>query len=228
MTPVYLFCNHGFGWHFSQRALRFATKRRIKLTVVYSDKVNSGSVKRNHSIPERLAFFIKKSLMCWHAGTGSARVLHVPDVNSPEFIARVEHNSHGIVAGFDQIFARESISRFATLVNFHPSVLPYYRGPIPSYWVLKHGEKQSGYTLHRITERIDCGPILFQEVVPCADLQSEEQLNTRLAKSALTTFDRYIEHLIAENSWQVTTVDADRVYRVHLGYGRKVAANKRT
>ncbi len=125
------------------------------------------------------------------------------------------------MTGFNQIFRRQSIDSFRTLVNFHPSVLPLYRGPVPSYWVLKNGEKQTGYTLHVITERIDCGEVLYQEVVSCADVRSEAALNRRIARAALGTLERYLAHLRSGSEWQAVAVDAHSIYKVPVNYGRR-------
>lgn len=50
-------------------------------------------------------------------------------------------------------------------VNVHPSLLPKGRGPAPIQWTLLRGEKETGVTIIRLTERIDAGNILRQERV---------------------------------------------------------------
>jgi hypothetical protein len=56
-------------------------------------------------------------------------------------------------------------SRLATL-NWHPALLPCYRGTHPEFWQLYHNERdQFGYTLHRIDRQVDTGPILFQRPI---------------------------------------------------------------
>ncbi len=47
-------------------------------------------------------------------------------------------------------------------VNVHPSLLPKYRGPAPTFWMRYHGETRTGVTLHLITPGIDDGDILAQ------------------------------------------------------------------
>ncbi len=48
-------------------------------------------------------------------------------------------------------------------INFHPSLLPHYRGPFPAFWELRAGVSQSGVSMHLLTEKIDAGPLLAQE-----------------------------------------------------------------
>lgn len=45
-------------------------------------------------------------------------------------------------------------------LNFHPGILPEYRGSGTCSWVIVNGEKQAGVTLHVIDEGIDTGPII--------------------------------------------------------------------
>jgi methionyl-tRNA formyltransferase len=51
-------------------------------------------------------------------------------------------------------------------INIHPSLLPRHRGPSPTYWVLKNGEKETGLTCHYIDKGIDTGAIISQVRVP--------------------------------------------------------------
>lgn len=47
-------------------------------------------------------------------------------------------------------------------LNIHPSALPKYRGPSPVLWAIWNGDPCMGLTVHRMTDRIDAGPILSQ------------------------------------------------------------------
>ncbi|MEN8190684.1 MAG: methionyl-tRNA formyltransferase [Thermodesulfobacteriota bacterium] len=50
-------------------------------------------------------------------------------------------------------------------INYHPSLLPKYRGGSAINWALIHGEKETGVSIHFIDEGVDTGPILLQEKV---------------------------------------------------------------
>lgn len=68
---------------------------------------------------------------------------------------------------FTQIIPNEVISICKNkLVNFHPSLLPKYRGPHPVNWAIVNGEKESGVTAHFVTDVVDGGPILCQRPFP--------------------------------------------------------------
>ena len=44
--------------------------------------------------------------------------------------------------------------------NFHPGVLPWYRGAGAFSWAIINGEIESGVTLHVIDKDIDHGPVI--------------------------------------------------------------------
>lgn len=49
------------------------------------------------------------------------------------------------------------------VLNIHPSLLPHGRGPDPVFWVYRHGERETGVTVHQMDGGLDSGPILAQE-----------------------------------------------------------------
>ncbi len=89
------------------------------------------------------------------------------DVNAVDLVARVRRADLLLVAGCGRILGPEicAAPRIGAL-NFHPSLLPAYRGREPLFWALVRGESVVGVTVHRLTEEVDAGPILFQREVP--------------------------------------------------------------
>lgn len=51
-------------------------------------------------------------------------------------------------------------------INYHPSLLPRYRGGSAINWAIINGEKETGVTVHYIDAGIDTGDIIIQERVP--------------------------------------------------------------
>lgn len=49
-------------------------------------------------------------------------------------------------------------------MNMHPSLLPKYRGSMPTLWALFNNEKKVGTTLHYIDRYIDTGDIIAQKI----------------------------------------------------------------
>jgi methionyl-tRNA formyltransferase len=91
------------------------------------------------------------------------------DVNAAPFVERIRSLAPELVlvAGCSQIL-RAPIRSAACLgvVNFHPSLLPRYRGKEPLFWTILRGETTTGCTAHHVTDAVDAGPILLQTEVP--------------------------------------------------------------
>jgi methionyl-tRNA formyltransferase len=50
-------------------------------------------------------------------------------------------------------------------INLHTALLPKYRGLMPTFWVLKNNEKNTGVSVFYVDEGIDSGPIIVQKVI---------------------------------------------------------------
>jgi methionyl-tRNA formyltransferase len=90
-----------------------------------------------------------------------------------------------IVASFDQIIKRETLNIPGLgIINFHPSLLPKYRGPSPISWSLINGERKTGITIHELTEKIDAGKVLYQESLEISPDDNLGILYMKLSKLA--------------------------------------------
>ena len=88
-----------------------------------------------------------------------------------------------VVSTFNQIIPQKilSIPRLG-VINLHPSLLPKYRGPTPTVWVLINGEKETGITAHFIEdERIDRGRIIIRSKLRIRSSDTDGTLRHRLA-----------------------------------------------
>ena len=72
-----------------------------------------------------------------------------------------------LVLGFVTAFVPQEMIDSATYggINYHPSLLPKYRGGSAINWAVINGEKETGVSIHFIDEGVDTGPILLQEKV---------------------------------------------------------------
>ena len=52
------------------------------------------------------------------------------------------------------------------MIQFHPSLLPLYRGPSSINWPIIRGDTRTGLTIFRPTDGLDEGPILLQKETP--------------------------------------------------------------
>jgi len=58
-----------------------------------------------------------------------------------------------------------TIPRHGT-IQYHPSLLPRYRGPSSINWPIIKGDTQTGLTIFRPSDGLDEGPIILQKTVP--------------------------------------------------------------
>lgn len=134
-----------------------------------------------------------------------ARTLRIPvyrpgNVNSPEYRRQVQQARVDLVVSVaaPQIFGKELLALPpGGCINVHNALLPFYRGIMPSFWVLANGERYTGVTVHSMSERVDAGDIIVQEKV---EITPEDTLHTlmlrtktRIGPSALARALRMIE-----------------------------------
>jgi phosphoribosylglycinamide formyltransferase-1 len=66
----------------------------------------------------------------------------------------------------DRVLKGDILERYASrIINFHPSVLPHYRGLLSIDQALTDGATLLGNTVHFIDGGVDTGPILMQSVL---------------------------------------------------------------
>ncbi len=84
-------------------------------------------------------------------------------VNDPEYIERVKAINPDVIASVaaPEIFKKAIIDSPALgCINIHSGRLPIYRGMMPNFWQLLHGEKTACVTVHEMVEKLDAGGIL--------------------------------------------------------------------
>ena len=60
-------------------------------------------------------------------------------------------------------------------INLHTALLPKYRGLMPTFWVIKNQEKETGISVFFVDDGIDSGPIIVQRRVQLGN-KSQRQL----------------------------------------------------
>ncbi len=105
-------------------------------------------------------------------------------VKSPDVLARIESQQPDLIVSVScpQLIGKRILSS-ARLggINIHSSLLPAYAGLAPYYWVLSVGERETGTTVHYMTQRFDEGNILVQKRTPIEPGESAFHLFRRLA-----------------------------------------------
>ena len=89
-----------------------------------------------------------------------------------------EHNvSFIVLARYMQIVSPKLIEEYTNkIINIHHSFLPAFAGAKPYHSAYKRGVKIIGATSHYITEELDAGPIIEQDVTSVSHTHSIEDL----------------------------------------------------
>ncbi len=96
----------------------------------------------------------------------------------------------GVVCAFGQILHEPLLSEL-DLLNVHPSLLARWRGAAPIERAIMGGDRETGVSIMRLTEGLDCGPVALQEAISIrgddfgALSARLEQLGSRLLLEAL-------------------------------------------
>jgi methionyl-tRNA formyltransferase len=85
-------------------------------------------------------------------------------------------------------------------LNMHGSLLPKYRGRVPVNWAVINGEKETGATLHYMTEKPDAGDIVDQQAVSISPDDTAADVFRKVTAAAANVLDRSLPALIAGNA----------------------------
>jgi methionyl-tRNA formyltransferase len=106
------------------------------------------------------------------------KVFQFKSLKSPEATAEMHKLGAdiGVMAFVLQFAPQEfvSIPKHGT-IQYHPSLLPKYRGPSSINWPLIRGEKQTGLTIFRPTDGLDEGAVILQKFT---DISPDDTLGT--------------------------------------------------
>ncbi|HTH94742.1 MAG TPA: hypothetical protein VL550_05895 [Rhodocyclaceae bacterium] len=107
-----------------------------------------------------------------------------------------------------RIPAWEKYLRYA--VNFHPSPLPFERGPNPALRAILNRWSHWAITCHKLTQHWDAGDILDHEPFPLTDNECRESLDLKLQMAGKSLTKRIAADLPL--LWQTATPQAAGTY----------------
>ncbi len=101
-----------------------------------------------------------------------------------------------ILAGYMLILGKDFIQQFeGMIINIHPSLLPKYKGLEAQKQALQAKEKETGCTVHIVTEEMDAGPIIAQSKIAILPNDTVETLTERLLPIEHSTYVTAIKKL---------------------------------
>ena len=100
--------------------------------------------------------------------THEAAVRRILDGIQPEFL---------VLAKYMRVLSPEFVGRYPSrIINIHHSFLPAFVGAKPYHQAFQRGVKVIGATAHLVTDDLDAGPILVQQVIPVDHTHDAEEL----------------------------------------------------
>jgi formyltetrahydrofolate deformylase len=97
-----------------------------------------------------------------------AAVLAAVERHRPDYV---------VLAKYMRVLSPEFVGRFpARLVNIHHGFLPAFAGARPYHQAFQRGVKVIGATAHFVTDELDAGPIIVQQVIPVDHTHAAEDL----------------------------------------------------
>jgi formyltetrahydrofolate deformylase len=104
-----------------------------------------------------------------------------PDVEAQQLELLARHNVELVVlARYMQILSPQFVSHYpAAIINVHHSFLPAFTGARPYHAAHARGVKLIGATSHYVTEVLDDGPIIEQDVARISHRDQVEDLVAR-------------------------------------------------
>src|SRR4051812_5933735 len=111
----------------------------------------------------------------------SIPMIPAASVNSSAYLEEVRRLAPDVIVSVaaPEIF-RAEILRTPRLgcINIHSGRLPVYRGMMPAFWQMLHGEPAATVTVHEMAERLDAGHILGTVTVPIAPRDTLDRVIT--------------------------------------------------
>jgi methionyl-tRNA formyltransferase len=136
------------------------------------------------------------------------------NVNAPESLAPIRALQPDLLISVaaNQIFRRALIEIAPKgCLNLHSALLPKYRGLMPTFWVLKNGEKETGVSVFLVDEGIDSGPIVVQKRVPI-ETNSLEELIRRTKVVGMDAVWEAVEKIASRKSTLIPNPESEKTY----------------
>ena len=104
-----------------------------------------------------------------------------------------------VLAGYMKILSSEFISHFSgKILNIHPSLLPKFPGLNTHQKAIDAEEKYHGASVHFVTEELDGGPVISQEIVEVNSKDTESTLAQKVLEKEHILYPKVI-HWYTQN-----------------------------
>ena len=170
----------------------------LKIGAQYTYKKLMGKRPVSRKGSEEVTTYTVKQL----AESYSLNIIERSDLNNPEFHQVLKQYEPDLfISVASPIIFKDQLIQIPKLdtINIHNAPLPKYRGMLPNFWQLYHGEKQAGMTIHRIDVGIDTGDKLVQHFMPIDPNDSLHDLIIKTKKEGVRQMMKVIEDFRSGN-----------------------------
>jgi methionyl-tRNA formyltransferase len=119
-------------------------------------------------------------------------------VNAPDYLEKVRRIAPDLIVSVaaPEIFKKE-ILRLPQkgCINIHSGRLPVYRGMMPTFWQMMHGEREITVTVHEMVEVLDGGKILGTVAVPVQSRDSLDRVITATKQEGARLLIRVLKEI---------------------------------
>jgi formyltetrahydrofolate deformylase len=134
-----------------------------EIPLIISNHPDTQPIAEFYKIPFKVACVTKEN-----KGEAETRIHQLLAEHRPDCI---------VLARYMQILSNEFVNRYPqAIINIHHSFLPAFIGARPYHQAFQRGVKLIGATSHYVTEQLDDGPIIEQDVVRVSHQDTVEDL----------------------------------------------------
>ena len=136
---------------------------RCEIPLIISNHADNQAIADFYKIPYAIVPVTKENKL-----QAESTIQSLIDQHQPDFL---------VLARYMQILSNEFIQRYPQrIINIHHSFLPAFVGARPYHQAFERGVKLIGATSHYVTEVLDDGPIIEQDVVRVSHRDTVEDL----------------------------------------------------
>jgi len=142
--------------------------------------------------------------------------VYTPDnINHPLWVEKIRELKPDVLFSF---YYRDILSAAILEIpasgcfNLHGSLLPKYRGRVPTNWAIINGETETGVTLHVMTSGIDDGDIIASEKVLISNVDTARTLSDKQVAAARSMLDAILPAIKTGDITRTPQNDAEATY----------------
>lgn len=177
----------GSGSNAEQIVNYFANSGSVEVVGFFTNKSSAGIIERGNRLGIPTTIFGNEAI-------NNGKVLDLLKEINPDLI---------VLAGYLKLIPKTWIEAFPKkMINIHPALLPKHGGK-GMYGmnvhraVVANGERESGITIHYVTENYDEGEPILQEKVAIVPNDSPEDVQVKVQKLEHAHFPKAIEKLLS-------------------------------